>query len=387
MKIALVSHKYSLSKGGLEKDTVLLSRELLKSGHEVHIFANRCEDTVQGITFHHVPMLHISSPGKNLSFALSAKQKLAGNDFDIIQSMDRILHQDIFRVSDGINPVQMMYRYPNPLLRRIVAATPRRMALKWLEDKIFLQGGTRMVLAISQMIKQEIITHYGMEQERIAVIYSGIDTSVFHPGVKDKYRKSIRDMYGIREDEILLLFISNDHKRKNLAAVLEAMRLLEDKKYRLMVVGSGSIGPYQKKAVKYGIERQVGFLGHRPQIERYFGAADIFVFPSHYDAFGNVCLEAMACGLPVIVSNTCGAAELIQNGKDGFVPEKNRPAQIAEIIYRLEDTYLRSEIGDHAAVTAAQYTLERYMAELLKLYEHVIHMKSGVGEALTGPSF
>ncbi|MEZ4525963.1 MAG: glycosyltransferase family 4 protein [Desulfobacterales bacterium] len=375
MKIALVSHKYGFGMGGLERDTVLLSRELLKAGHEVHIYANRREDVMPGITFHQVPMLRISSPGKNLSFAWSAKRMLAGTDFDIVQAMDRILHQDIFRVSDGITPVQMMHRYPHPLIRRIFAATPRRLALKWLEEKIFIQGGARMILAISQMIKQEIITHYGMEPERIAVICSGIDTSVFHPGVKDKYRKSIRDMYSIRDDEILLLFISNDHRRKNLAAVLEAMQLLEDKKYRLLVAGSGEIGPYQKKAAKCKIEGQVGFLGHRPRMERYFAAADLFVFPTHYDAFGNVCLEAMACGLPVIVSDTCGAAELIQQGKNGFVLEKNRPAQLAESIYRLKDPSLRKDIGEQAAVTAAQYDMEKYLAQMLELYAYVMRMK------------
>ncbi len=375
MKIALLCHKYSLRMGGLERDTVLLSREMLKAGHEVHIFANRCEDKVPGMNFHHVPMLHISSPGKNLSFALSAKQKLAGKNFDIIQSMDRILHQDIFRVSDGINPVQMIHRYPNPMIRRVFAATPRRLALKWLEEKIFIHGGTRMILAISGMIKQEIVEHYGVSPEKIAVIYNGIDTSVFQPGVKEKYRKSIRDMYSIRDDEILLLFISNDHKRKNLDAVLEAMRVIGDKKYRLLVVGDGRISPYQKKAGKYRIENQVSFLGHRPKIERYFGAADIFVFPSHYDAFGNVCLEAMACGLPVIVSGKCGASELIQNGKDGIILEKNRVAYLAESISMLEDRSLRNDIGNYAAVTAAQYTMEKHLTELLELYAYVMQMK------------
>ncbi len=375
MKIALVCHKYGLGMGGLERDTVLLSRELLKAGHEVHIYANRWKDGVPGVMFHQVPMMRISSPGKNLSFAWNAKRILAEQEFDIVHAMDRILQQDIFRVSDGISPVQMMHRCPHPLIRRLFAATPRRLALKWLEEKIFVHGGARMILAISQMTKQEIITHYGMEPERIAVICSGIDTSVFHPGVKEKYRKSIRDMYSIRDDEILLLFISNDHRRKNLAAVLEAMRLLEDKRYRLLVVGSGRIGPYQKKAAKCKIEGQVGFLGHRPQMERYFAAADIFVFPSHYDAFGNVCLEAMACGLPVIVSDTCGASEVIHSGKDGFVLEKNRPAQLAESIYRLKDRLLRKEIGNQAAVTAARYDMEKYMTEMLELYAFVMRMK------------
>ncbi|MEE4356963.1 MAG: glycosyltransferase family 4 protein [Desulfococcaceae bacterium] len=381
MKIALVCHQYSLRKGGLEKDTVLFSRELRKRGHEVHIFANRRDDrdntdnTASGIVFHHVPVFPFTSPGKNLSFALNAQRKLAETSFDIIQGMDRILRQDIFRVSDGINPVQMQNRYPHPLIRGFFAATPRRMALTWLEQQIFRKGGCRTVLAISRVIKNEIIRHYHVKPEHIRVIYNGVDTEIFHPGLKELYRKKIREEYGIGEEEMLLLFISNDHKRKNLSALLRALQLLLPQKFRLMVIGSDRSEPYRQQSIKMGIGDQLLFTGHQRQIESFFGASDIFVFPSHYDAFGNVCLEAMAAGLPLICSRTCGASELIRNGVNGFILEQKRPEELAEKISMLKNHSLRKQIGRQAARDAGQYSIENHMSEVLDLYRHIIRSK------------
>jgi len=83
----------------------------------------------------------------------------------------------------------------------------------------------------------------------------------------------------------------------------------------------------------------------------------------------------MACGLPVIVSDTCGASELIKDRKDGIILEKNRAAYLAESISLLEDSSVRSQIGYDAAVTAAPYSMEKHMNEVLNLYEQVIVMK------------
>jgi UDP-glucose:(heptosyl)LPS alpha-1,3-glucosyltransferase len=363
---------YLPTKGGLERYTISLSSELLQIGHQVHVFANRWERR-PGIIFHHVPMVRFSSPGKNLSFAYFSKRELSKEKFDVIQSMERIFYQDIFRVSDGINPVQMIQRYTNPLVRQFKALGPRRLALSYLERRIFKTGGCKVILAISQIIKREIIAHYGVDPHKIEVIYNGVDTSKFHPGVKEKHGMIIREKYGIKPDELVLLFISNDHKRKNLQSVLEAMRRLKDKRFRLMAVGDDNNTPYIKWAARSGIGEQILFTGPQRNIERYFGAADIFVFPTNYDAFGSACLEAMACGLPVIASRTCGASELIRDGENGFIISADAPEGLADRIAALQPVSRRVGIGRKAAETAARYTVQKHLAEIQILYERVIN--------------
>jgi UDP-glucose:(heptosyl)LPS alpha-1,3-glucosyltransferase len=367
LKIALVCKKYSLNKGGLERYTVFLSRELLRAGHEVHIFANAWQNE-QGMIMHHVPMLRMTSPLKNLSFAYFSKKILPRFQFDIIHSMERIFYQDIFRVSDGINPVQMQQRYPDPIVRRFKSVGPRRLALSYLERQIFERQGCKIVMANSELVKRQIVTHYKINPQKITVIYNGVNTSRFHPGIKEKYRGSVREKYGVKEDERLILFIANDFKLKQLGSVLDAIALLKDRKIKVMVIGSDDPKPYVKRASEHRLDRRIRFLGPRENIEIYYAAGDIFVLPTLYDAFANVCLEAMACGLPVITTRLNGAADLIDNGKNGFILQTRRPEELAERIEALGSFSQIAGMGENAAVTARAFSMEKHLAEILSLY-------------------
>jgi UDP-glucose:(heptosyl)LPS alpha-1,3-glucosyltransferase len=296
--------------------------------------------------------------------------------FDAVQSMERILYQDIYRASDELNPIQMTMRYPNAMVRRLKAMGPRRLVLGYLERRIFLGDGCKVILSLSHMVKRHIVEYYGTNPDKIEVIYNGVNHSRFHPGVREKHRAPVRDAHGIREDEIALLFISNDHRRKNLSLLLAAMRLLKKNPcFRLLVAGNDNPRPYQKWVHQNGLDRQVLFLGSRRDIERYYAAADIFVFPSHYDTFGNVCLESMACGLPLIASDTCGGSELIQEGKNGYILRTQDPDELAERILSLEDVSERRTMGAAAVETAANYTMERHLSQLLNLYEKLANSR------------
>lgn len=370
MKIALVCTKYSLEKGGLERYTVLLSRGLLRAGHEVHVFANTWQEE-PGIVFHRVPRLRLSSPGKNLSFAYFSKRLLSKYSFDVIHSMERIFYQDIFRASDGINPIQLLQKYSNPLIRKLKSIGPRRIALSYLEHKIFSDKGSRFIMTNSELVKGHIVKYYKVDPGRITVIYNGVDTSKFHPGVRERYRKEIRAACGIKKDDPALLFISNDFKRKNLQSVLEAVFLLKDKKIRLMVVGNDNVKPHKRWVSKNGLENNVLFLGRKSIIEKYYAASDIFILPTLEDAFANVCLEAMACGVPVITTKTNGASELIVEGEHGYILNTREPKELAERIKALESSTKRRQLGENAANKASFYTMEKHLSKVIELYERV----------------
>ncbi len=372
MKIAIVCKKFSLRMGGLERYSVNLSRELVRLGHEVHVFSNSFDEE-PGIIFHYVPMLRFSSPGKNLSFAYLAGQALSKMRFDIIHSMERILYQDIFRVSDGINPIQLLQRYPNSLIRKFKSAGPRRLVLSYLEKKIFREGGCKCIMTNSDLVKNQIIEHYGVDPEKIHVIYNGVDTSRFHPGVKAKYRTTVRKKFGIGEADLVLLFVSNDFKLKRLKTILSVMRLLENNRIKLLVAGKDNEKPYLKWVAENGLGKSVLFLGSQKEIEKIYAAADILVLPTLYDAFANVCLESMACGVPVITTCTNGAAWVIADGEHGYILKTQIPDELKSRIEALESPIKRSEMGAQAAAKAADFTMERHMRKLLALYENVRH--------------
>lgn len=369
MKIALVCKNYAVERGGMERYTVLLGRELVRAGHEVHVFANTWQKEA-GIITHHVPIIRFTSPLKNYSFAYFADRELSRMHFDVMHGIERILYQDIYRVSAGISPVQLIQRYPNRLIRWAKSIGPRRVVLKYLEHKIFVGNGCKIVMTNSKMVKKQIIDHYNADPDRIIVIYNGVDTLKFNIQVKEKYRESVRKEYDIDNNQSVIIFVSHDFKLKRLQTILNAMTLLE-KKYILMVVGNGKKKNYLKWAIKNGLGEQVLFLGPKKNMEKYYAAADILVLPTLYDAFANVCLEAIACGLPVITTRSNGFAEVITEGKNGFILESQNPAELAGKINNLESESERSRIAKNAAALALDFTMEKHIAHVLKLYKRV----------------
>lgn len=374
MKVALVCREFLASKGGLEAYSRALSRELQKRGNEVHVFAHSWQ-TEKGMIFHRVPMIPVSSPAKNLSFAFLSARALARESFDVIQSMERIWFQDIYRASDGINPVQMQVRYRRRLLRLVRSAGPRRQALAFLERRIFRGSGCRIIMTNSELIKSQIVAHYQVKPEKIRVIYNGVDRVKFHPGVKNQWRRSVRKEWGIGEDEKVLLFVGNDFKLKGLPLLLEAMAVLKNENVRLMVVGNDDRGSYLRWTKKRGLEPQVLFLGGTREVERFYAASDLFVLPTLYDAFSNVCLEAMACGTPVITSRNNGASELIRNGEEGYILERHDERELAERIRISLSAEKRAYMGGRAAIKADAFAVEKHFAALLGLYEEIIDLK------------
>lgn len=370
MKIALVAHFFSMRKGGLERYTVNLARALVAAGHAVHVFAHRWTPE-PGLTFRKVTRFRLSSPVKNLSFAFSADRALARHRFDVVQSMDRIWRQDIFRASDGVNPVQMLEGYPNPLIRKMNALGPRRQVLTLLEKRIFEGGGARFVMVNSELIKQQILQYYNADPERIAVIRNSVDTARFHPGLKTDAGVVARRENGMEPGDILLLFAGNDFKRKGLKLLLHAIARLSRPEVRLMVAGSDDPSSYARIAMELGIRDRVWFAGPRRDMATWYAAADLMVLPTRYDAFANVCLEAMACGTPVVTTRTNGASEIVSHGETGWVLETWEVDELATRLAASLAPDFRERSGALAAKTAGRFTMARHLSALMDLYARV----------------
>jgi len=375
MKIGLVCRHFLSTRGGLERYTMNLSSELARLGHEVHVFANSGEQK-PGIELHHVPLFPLTSPGKNLSFAYMASRRISGFRLDVVHSMERIWDQDIFRASDGINPVQMELRYPNPFVRGFKAVTPRRKVLTRLENRIFRKNGARFIMTNSKLVKDQIRHYYGVSPDRIRVIYNSVDLQRFNISAKDRFREAIRMQYGIGKNDMLICFAGNGFQLKGLPILMEALAGLQNRKIKLMVAGSDPTRPHQRWAQKNGIGNDTVFLGYQTGLERFYGAADLFILPTRYDPFANVCLEAMACGTPVITTRMNGVSEIIKHGYDGFVLNNRDGEELSSRILdflRLPD---RSLMGERAATKAQSFTMEKHMHHLTELYTLVHEEKN-----------
>src|SRR5207247_1396809 len=154
-----------------------------------------------------------------------------------------------------------------------------------------------------------------------------------------------------------LLLIGNDWKKKGLPCLLEAAGQLQCPALRLLVVGQDTTDPYQAAITRHRLEDRLCFLPLRPDVEFYYVAADAYVGPSLEDAFALPPLEAMACGLPVIVSSQAGISEIVTDGLDALVLKDPEDAsELAGLIkWLVEDPALRMRLGGRAAMTARLY--------------------------------
>ncbi len=353
-----------------------LARALRDFGHEVHVFAHRYEP-LKGLSFHTVAVPLKPFGLQNWIFAKNVRLALSRNEFDIVNGLSQIYPQDIYRLGDGIHKHWLSVRRPTIFNHLWDKVSPRHRLLLHLEKKIFSPGNYKRIIANSKLCEQHAINYYAVPPQLVDVIYCGVDFAIFNSSVRNEGAQ-LRTSLGIGREPIVVLFVGTNYARKGLDTLLRAIsRLKYKEKYRLLVVGKGNIPRYEGLAQRLGLQEITMFCGFQEQMPPFYGAADIFVLPSYYDPFGNVCLEAMACGLPVITTRETGVSELMAHGRSGFVMDhpENIPA-LANWLEALEDPELRRSLGALAQEQAAFLTIERNVKHTLLAYEKVLEDKA-----------
>jgi UDP-glucose:(heptosyl)LPS alpha-1,3-glucosyltransferase len=207
-----------------------------------------------------------------------------------------------------------------------------------LERRIFGLRSARHVVAISVGGKADIQRRYHTDPDHVSVVYNGVDLERFHPDNRARYRAATRKALGITGRAWVVLFVGSGFERKGLGPLIAAFARLADEDSRLIVTGKGNVSRYEAVAARLGIEEQVTWTGPKPDVEKLYAAADVVALPALYEPFGNVHLEAMASGVPVLSSAGAGGSEIIQQGENGWVVGKPvAPPTIAEGLAALKE--------------------------------------------------
>jgi len=376
VKIALVRKDFSSRGGGGERYAVDLARTLRDFGHAVHVFAHRYEP-LEGLFFHSVAVPLKFSALKNWIFAKNVRLALSRNEFDIVNGLSQIYPQDIYRLGDGIHKHWLNVRPSTIFSHFWNKISPRHRAILHIEKKISSPGNYRRIIAISNLCKQHATNYYDVSPDLIDVIYCGVDFEVFNSSARDK-GLVLRDSLGVGRGDVVVLFVGMNFARKGLRPLLLAVSQVRNKeKYRILIVGKGNIYRYKKLAQDLGLNGVAIFCGLQHHMPAFYGSADVFVLPSYYEPFGNVCLEAMACGLPVITTRETGASELILHGRSGFVmdhPEDT--AALANWLEVFEDRELSRSMGAVAQEQVSSLTIERNAKDTILVYEKALENKN-----------
>tara|TARA_B100000315_G_scaffold93715_1_gene86175 strand:- start:326 stop:1060 length:735 start_codon:yes stop_codon:yes gene_type:complete len=237
-----------------------------------------------------------------------------------------------------------------------------------LEKHIFEGGQCKKIIAISEMVKRDILKHYCLPTDKVEVVYNGVRLDRFHPDNKRRYRNEVRKRIGVLGDVVMILFVGSGFERKGLEYLVRAVELLGCENWRLVLVGKGDWNHYLR-FVSEQTRKKIITLDPVDNVETLYAAADLFVLPSIYEPFGNANLEALASGLPIVTSQNTGAAEIITPKKEGMVVEDPaNPEAIAEAIGYLMDSKVREPMGKFARLLAERFTQKRNAEAMLKIY-------------------
>jgi len=207
------------------------------------------------------------------------------------------------------------------------------------------------------------------------VIHPGISETRFIASDRERCRSRVRQRHGISETDVVALFVGMNFEIKRLGRVMEGLAHVAGGNpgaagLKLLVAGKGDIAHYQSLARGLGILDRVVFVGVAKEVETYCFASDFFVMPSVFDTFGMAVLEAMAAGLPVIITQKVGARDLVRDGVSGFILDENPgPRYLGRTMARLLKPEQRTRMGAEARKTALQHTWGRVadqMAAILK---------------------
>ena len=375
MKIAIVRQRYN-PYGGAERFVERALGALAGQGAEVTLIT-RNWDGAPREGFRQItcdpPYSRLlgGRAARDRSFAQAAQAEMAQGAYDITQSHERIPGCMIFRAGDGVHAAWLEHRARilNPLQRLAQKLSPYHRHVLGAEKAMFAHPALRAVICNSQMVADEIWQVYGVDRNRLHVIYNGVDTEVFHPGLAAEFRAPARLRAAIPEDAPLLLFVGSGFARKGVPQLLAALAQAQSKEAHLVIVGADrKLKQMQALAVRLGLGRRVHFTGPLPDVRPWYGAADGFVLPTLYDPCPNAALEALACGLPVLTSTTCGAKEWITAGGNGRVVDPLNPDALAQGLDDLLALANNPQARQMSRASVAALTLPAMADRLLALY-------------------
>lgn len=366
--------------------------ERLADDFEIHVYSQRIEDIDRSrITWHRIPKLagpHLF----NFLWWFAANRlrrewdsRVRGMRYDLVFSPGvncfdadaisvHIVFAEYMRKIDSQSESvrQGIWSWPQLLHRRLYY----RLAV-FLERRAYTNPDTTLILN-SKKASAALAGHY-CRRGPCPIIYLGLDHETFNPARRVELRDKARKELGLCEGQFVLLLIGNDWHNKGGPVLLDALVELRDLNVDLLLVSNEDQAPLRAIVAGNALDRRVHVLPPRKDVEFYYAAADAYVGPSLEDTFALPPAEAMACGLPVIVSASTGVSETVTNSVDGLILDDPTDASsLAAMIRSLyQDEAFRARLGVKAAETARQYTWERNGRELAAVFEEILRRKSG----------
>ncbi len=376
---------FSKKRGGAERYVADLCTRMVGEGYDVNVYAEHWDEAIQGIHYHPVKTVSLPKSLKLLTFALRATKEMEKNGYDLTLGVGNTLRADILQPHGGVHWAwfwRSLRAYDHPLVWMVRflgrVFSPKQWVQGYIENSPYKKDHLHKIIAISEMVKEDILQWYEIPENRIEVVYNGVDTERFHPRNR-QYREEIRNRHRIG-GEIVILFVSNNFRMKGLGCLMKALAGIKTENppvFKLLVLGRGRPVPFLRLAKRIGVSEEIVFAGPTHEPEKYYGAADFFVHPAFYDAFSLTVLEALASGLPVIATATTGASRILNHGEDGFVVSQTKDLeQMKTAIRYFLDENVRRRASSLARMKAEKHSDVANFNEMNRIFRETIRTRA-----------
>jgi glycosyltransferase involved in cell wall biosynthesis len=369
LNVCFVSPEYFPISGGTGAYVYYLSRQLQKSGHNVHIITRHKMNSTEIVDG--VNITYIKCKGNPLtkywSFARSTFKKLEELNkkfaFDIIHAnLPLVPNFAIPKESANVlvSTVHSTWKGEAEAIKHEGLRKLNTNEKFMLEFNSLLRSSEKKLMkrsdaliAVSMYTKKELTEFYDIDEEKIHIIYNGVDVQKFKP---NKDRVGLRRELGLEEKQKIILFVGRLYQRKGLDTLFQSIsKVVQNFKDAKFVISGEGFRQNKEKLLKLAeklkIENSVLFVGYFPdeKLPDLYAASDIFVLPALYENFPFAILEAQATGLPVISTKVGGIPELVTNNKNGLLVEPANSEQLTEeIMILLKNPKFAEELGKRA---------------------------------------
>ena len=371
-RIALIRQKYNPA-GGAERFVSRAIRALTEQGADITLIARQWEqDSAQRVV--RLTPWYMGSTWRDWSFSRAVCRHLKHTHYDLVQSHERLDCCDVFRAGDGVHRewLTQRARTMGPLRRLAMRVSPHHAYVLHSERQMFASPRLRAVICNSRMVKDELVRYFGLREEQFAVVYNSVDLEEFSPRQRQPWRNARRQALGIPQEMFTLIHVGSGFERKGVETILRAMARASAACHLIVVGGDKREARYQSLAAELGIASRVHFAGVQRDTRPYYAAADAFVMASLYEPFANASMEALAMGLPVVTSTKSGAAEILDQGKTGYVCDALDVGGFSAAIDALANRERRLAMSAAARDLAQRFTVDAMTAQLLNLYHRLL---------------
>ncbi|ENN96075.1 group 1 glycosyl transferase [Methanocaldococcus villosus KIN24-T80] len=387
MKIAMVTWEYPPKiVGGLAIHCKGLAEALVKLGHEVDIITADHHlpeyENIRGVNVYRVrPLTHSHFLTYAILMAEEMEKKIGilKRDYDVVHCHDWMTHFVGANLKHVVNMpyVQSIHSTEQGRCGGIHSEDSRTIAgIEYLSTYEACQ-----VITVSKSLKDEICYIYNVPEDKVRVIYNGINPEEFDIEISEEERLAIRRNIGVYDHEIMILYVGRLTYQKGVEYLIRAMPIILSKfpNAKLVIAGNGDMRGYlEDLSYRVGVRDRVIFLGFvgGDFLPKLYKASDIVVIPSIYEPFGIVALEAMAAGKPVVATSVGGLREIIKHEYNGIWVYPYNPESIAWGVERvLSDEGLRKYIINNAKKEVYEkYSWMNIAKETVKVYETAINM-------------